>query len=105
MNKNYNRSLWMIAALFVAALQYGCAGSQTHESTGEYVDDSAITAKVKSGLASDSTVSALDVHVETYKGTVSLSGFVDTQDQKSRAATIAKNVAGVQHVENKITVK
>jgi len=105
MTKNYNRTLGMVAALFLAGLQFGCAGSTTRESSGEYIDDSAITTKVKSGLAHDSTVSAMDVHVQTYKGTVELSGFVDTQEEKSRAAAIAENVPGVQHVENKISVK
>lgn len=106
MTKKYSRSMWiMIAAVAMATLQFGCAGTSTRESTGEYVDDSAITAKVKSALASDSSVSAMDVHVETYKGTVSLSGFVDTADQKSRASTLAKNVPGVQKVDNNISVK
>lgn len=61
----------------------GCAGTATRESTGEYVDDSVITGKVKSALLADKTVSGMAVKVETFKGTVQLSGFVDTEDRKS----------------------
>ncbi len=83
----------------------GCAGSSTRESTGEYVDDSAITAKVKAALAKDDGVKAREVNVETFKGTVQLSGFVNSQAEKSRAADIAKGIQGVESVKNNITVK
>lgn len=106
MTKIYRHSLWIIiAAAFFTVAQVGCAGTSTRESTGEYVDDTAITAKVKAALGNDTLVSAFDVHVETYKGTVSLSGFVDTKQQKARAESVAKDVAGVQKVENNLTVK
>lgn len=95
------------ATLITAAGAFtgGCASTPTRESTGEYVDDSAITTKVKAELARDSSVSALDVKVNTYKGQVQLSGFVDTADQKSHAEQIARGVSGVQSVQNRITVK
>lgn len=83
----------------------GCAGTATRESTGEYVDDSTITAKVKSALVSDEVVRARDVRVETFRGTVQLSGFVDTPEQKSRAEDIAQGIPGVRKVKNNITVK
>jgi len=82
-----------------------CAATPTKESTGEYVDDSTITTKVKAEFVKDKTVSALDVKVETFKGVVQLSGFVNTAAEKSQAETIAASVNGVKSVQNKITVK
>jgi hyperosmotically inducible periplasmic protein len=75
----------------------GCAGTSTRESTGEYVDDSAITTKVKAELVRDPVVKALHV--------VQLSGFVDNKDQKNQAEADAKTVAGVKDVKNDIVVK
>lgn len=83
----------------------GCAGTPTRESTGEYIDSSSLTARVKSALASDEFVRARDVRVETFRGTVQLSGFVDSKAQKDRAAEIARSVQGVEEVKNNITVK
>lgn len=86
-------------------LPSGCAGTATSESTGEYVDDASITAKVKAAFVRDPIVKAMDVKVETFKGVVQLSGFVDTQDQKARAEQIARNIPGVQGVQNNISIK
>lgn len=83
----------------------GCAGDKYHESTGENIDDSATTGRVKSALRDDSVYKYPDVIVTTFKGTVQLSGFVDNGDEKSRANTLAKNVEGVKEVENNISVK
>ncbi len=93
------------SSLGLVSLQTGCAATPTKESTGEFVDDSTITAKVKAAFIHDETVKAFDVSVETFKGTVLLSGFVDTSEQRSRAAQIARGIRGVHDVENKITVK
>lgn len=89
----------------LALLPAGCAGTATRESTGEYVDDAGITAKVKAAFVRDPVVKALDVKVETFKGVVQLSGFVDSAEQKSRAEQIARNTTGVQSVRNNIAVK
>jgi osmotically-inducible protein OsmY len=86
-------------------LPAGCAGTATRESTGEYVDDAGITTKVKAEFVRDPVVKALDVKVETFKGVVQLSGFVDSQDQKARAEQIARGINGVQSVKNNIAVK
>ena len=94
-------SLGTGAALFST----GCAGSATKESTGEYIDNSAVTAKVKSAFASDDVVKAREINVDTFRGTVSLSGFVATEAEKSRAERIAASVEGVREVRNNITVK
>jgi hyperosmotically inducible periplasmic protein len=82
----------------------GCAGDRYHDSTGEYIDDSSVTARVKGALGDDS-YKYPDVKVITFKGTVQLSGFVDDHSQKSRAGTIARGVQGVKDVDNNITVK
>jgi osmotically-inducible protein OsmY len=83
----------------------GCAATATKESTGEYVDDSAVTTKVKAAFAKDEAVKATEVKVETFKGVVQLSGFVSTAAEKARAETLAAGVDGVKSVQNKITVK
>ena len=68
-------------------------------------DDATTTTKVKAAFVKDPVVSAMDVKVDTFKGTVQLSGFVDTAEQKSRAEQIAAGVNGVAAVKNNITVK
>jgi hyperosmotically inducible periplasmic protein len=89
----------------IATLSTGCAGTATRESTGEYIDDASTTAKVKAAFVRDPVVKALQVNVDTFKGVVQLSGFVDTAEQKSRAEQIAAGVAGVSGVKNNVTVK
>ncbi len=83
----------------------GCAGTSTRESTGEYIDNAAVTARVKSALASDDFVRARDVQVETFRGIVQLSGFVDSEAQKNRATEVARSVQGVEQVKNNLIVK
>ncbi len=98
----------LLAALALAApaaVFTGCAGTGTRQSTGEYIDDSAITAKVKTELIRDPVVKARQVEVETFKGHVQLSGFVDTEEQKARAAQLAQTVSGVVEVKNNLSVK
>ena len=89
----------------MAALVTGCAGDRYHQSTGEAIDDAGISMRVKSALSNDAEYKYAGVDVKTFKGTVQLSGFVDTRAQKSRAADLAKGVEGVKDVENNITVK
>ena len=109
MNAGIRCVLCAACSLVVVALMpltfSGCASTPYRESTGEYIDDSTITAKVKAALAKDPTVSAMQVNVETYKGVVQLSGFVKDKDAKSRAAELAKEVGGVRKVENNIVIK
>jgi hyperosmotically inducible protein len=97
-----NFFLVVIAAIFVAVMA-GCAGAGTK--TGEFVDDAAITSKVKTAFATDKTVSAMQVNVDTNKGNVRLSGFVDSEAEKRRAEEIARSVAGVRSVTNALTVQ
>ena len=82
-----------------------CSSTRTHESTGEYVDDSVITTKVKSLLAEDDFFKSFQISVETYKGTVQLSGFVNSQQAVDKAGQIARSVKGVKSVKNDLIVK
>jgi osmotically-inducible protein OsmY len=83
----------------------GCAGTPTSTSVGEKIDDSVITSRVKARFVEDKTVSALDIKVETFKGTVQLSGFANSLAEVSRATEIARNVPGVRSVVNDIRLK
>jgi osmotically-inducible protein OsmY len=82
-----------------------CAPTQTREGTGEYVDDSVITTKVKAAYAADSTVKATQVNVETFKGTVQLSGFVDSRESAQKAVELARGVKGVKSVKNDLVIR
>jgi hyperosmotically inducible protein len=94
-----------LGAVPVLTVITGCAGDRYHQSTGEDIDDHGITSRVKDALSNDAQYKYDGVQVVTFKGTVQLSGFVDTSDQKSRARDLAKGVEGVKDVENNITVK
>ncbi|MGZ4971052.1 MAG: BON domain-containing protein [Methylobacter sp.] len=83
----------------------GCASSPKAEGTGEYVDDSVVTTKVKAALVNDPNVSAAEVNVETFKGVVQLSGFVKTRAEMNRAIEVARGVPGVKSVKNNMTLK
>jgi hyperosmotically inducible protein len=94
-----------VAPVVAGLLATGCAGDRYHESTGESIDDTAITARVKSALGGDSQFKYGDVHVTTFKGTVQLSGFVSTSDARSHAVELAKNAEGVKNVTDSIDLK
>ena len=96
------RSLLMLLVLAVIA---GCATTRTQESSGEYVDSSVITAKVKVAIFDDPTLKVFDINVETFKDVVQLSGFVNSAEIKSRAAVVAGRVNGVKSVRNNLIVK
>lgn len=89
----------------LVALQSGCASTPTRESTGEYVDDASITTKVKAAFFGEKEIKSFDISVETFKGVVQLSGFVDNAEQKHRAGEVARGVAGVRDVKNSLVVK
>ncbi|MDD5266477.1 MAG: BON domain-containing protein [Methylococcales bacterium] len=94
----------LISLVFVVSVA-GCAGSKTHESTGEYFDDSAITTKVKATMLGKAKLKSSNISVETFKGIVLLSGFVDSNEQSTLAAEIARTVRGVKMVNNGLVVK
>jgi osmotically-inducible protein OsmY len=94
-----------LLVLLLVAVIAGCASTRTQESTGQYVDDSTITAKVKGEILGDPALKSFQIGVETFKGTVQLSGFVNSADVRDRAAVVASRVSGVKSVKNDLIVK
>ena len=94
-----------IGALAMAPGLTGCAGERYTQSTGERIDDKVDSTRVRGALSEDTQYKYEDVKVQTFKGVVQLSGFVNSRDQKNRAGDLAKKVEGVKEVENNITVK
>jgi osmotically-inducible protein OsmY len=102
------RFIKKITALIFAGLLISltaCAATQTKESTGQYVDNSVLTAKVKTAIFNEPSLKTLEIKVETFKGEVQLSGFVSTIDQTNKAVEVAKSVPGVTSVKNDMRVK
>jgi osmotically-inducible protein OsmY len=97
-------TLFLVSLLAVTTLS-GCAGGKTYESTGEYLDDSVISTKVKTSLLNDPKVKLLHINVETFKGVVQLSGFVNNNEAATRAVDLARRVKGVKQVNNSLIVK
>ena len=95
----------LFAAVAFAAAMVGCASSPTQESTGQYIGDTAITAKVKAAIFNDASLKSKEINVETFKGAVQLSGFVADPSDMSRAVAVAKGVSGVTAVKNDMRVK
>jgi len=83
----------------------GCAASPTQESTGQYLDDTAITARVKAAIFNDPVISSAEINVETFKGVVQLSGFVQSADHISRAVKLTQEIQGVRAVRNDMRIK
>jgi hypothetical protein len=96
-------SSFFIAIALVSVL--GCAGTSTKESSSEYVTDSWITTKVKAALIENPRVKATEVNVETFKGTVQLSGFVSSNAALQEAIHVARNIQGVTSVKNDMRIK
>jgi osmotically-inducible protein OsmY len=82
-----------------------CAPTRTRESAGEVVDDSVITAKVKAALVKEPDTKAYQIQVDTFRGVVQLSGFVDSTQARSKAVSVARTVGGVKEVRNSLEVK
>jgi len=83
----------------------GCASTQKHEGTGEYVDDSVISTKVKAAILNERTLSSAEINVETFKGEVQLSGFVNSRADINKAVAVARSVGGVKSVKNSMQLK
>jgi len=103
--KKRNTVIHCLLLLMLIAAFAACASTSKQESTGEYVDDSVITTKVKSLLAADDFLKSFRISVETYKGSVQLSGFVNSQQAVDKAGQIATSVKGVRSVKNNLIVK
>ena len=96
-------SAFFFAILLLSML--GCASSSTQEGTGEYVDDTVITAKVKAAIFNEATLKVAEINVETFKGVVQLSGFVRSNAAMYKAVEIARSVGGVTSVRNDMRLK
>ena len=103
MNPFKKFSLFFVALLY--AFMLGCSSTPKQEGTGEYVDDTVITAKVKAAILDDPTLKVTEINVETFKGRVQLSGFVSSQTQLNHAVEVARKVKGVKSVANDMRLK
>lgn len=95
----------LLAAALATLLLTACAATPKQESTGEYLDDTAITTRVKAAFVADKQVSAMAINVETFKGTVQLSGFANSMQERDQAVEVARSVSGVKAVKNDIRLK
>lgn len=102
---NLQRTTRLLVGIGLTAAFLGCAATQTRESTGQYVDNSVITTKVKAAIFEDPTLKMLQINVKTYDTKVQLSGFVDSAQNAAKAGEIAKGVPGVGSVQNDLMVK
>ena len=97
-----------VSAVFLAvtlASTVGCSSTPQKEGTGQYIDDSVITAKVKAAIFDNPTTKATEINVETFKGVVQLSGFVISQDAANKAVELTNSVSGVKSVKNDMRLK
>jgi osmotically-inducible protein OsmY len=97
-----------LSAAFMALIlitAVGCASTSKQEGTGEYVDDSVITTKVKAVIFNEPTLKSSEINVETFKGVVQLSGFLSSQTSVNKAIELSRQVAGVKSVKNDMRVK
>ena len=99
-----NRFVAIIFAILLASM-LGCAGTSTKESTGEYVDDTVITTKVKTAIFNEPSLKSAEINVETFKGTVQLTGFVSSRASIDKAVEITRGVPGVTSVRNDMRLR
>ena len=103
--KNRNRIIGCFVSLTLIVTLMACASTSNRESTGQYIDNSVITTKVKSLLANDDFLKSFQISVKTYKGEVQLSGFVNSAQASTRAVELTKSVDGVKSVNNSLLIK
>jgi osmotically-inducible protein OsmY len=102
---NITRKLATLAGILFLAVTVGCASTAKKEGTGEYVDDTVITTKVKAAILNEATLKSAEINVETFKGVVQLSGFVSSPAAETTAVAVAGKVAGVKSVKNDMRLK
>jgi osmotically-inducible protein OsmY len=102
---NITRKFATIAAALLMATALGCASTPKQEGTGEYVDDTVITGKVKTAIFNEPSLKSAEINVETFKGIVQLSGFVSSPAAETTAVAVARNVGGVKSVKNDMRLK
>lgn len=100
-----SRKLATLAGIVLMATALGCASTATSEGSGEYVDDTVVTTKVKTAIFNEPTLKSAEINVETFKGTVQLSGFVASPADVDKAVAVARSVKGVTAVKNDMRVK
>jgi osmotically-inducible protein OsmY len=104
MRKSQNILKFLICIGLIAAFM-GCASTQKHESTGQYIDDTVITSKVKAAILDEPSLKVFQINVKTYQGAVQLSGFVDSMQSVTRTGEVAGTVTGVTAVKNDLNLK
>jgi hypothetical protein len=102
--RSFNRFATFFFVIFLASL-LGCASTSKQEGTGEYVDDTVITSKVKAAIFNDPSLKSAEINVETFKGVVQLSGFVNSREDINKAIQVARGVQGVVSVKNDMRLK
>ena len=102
--RSFNRFATFFFVIVFASL-LGCASTAKQEGTGEYVDDTVITAKVKGEIFNDPSLKSAEINVETFKGVVQLSGFVNSREDINKAIQVARSVKGVVSVKNDMRLK
>ena len=103
--KHRKTAALLVAACMAATVMVGCSSTPTQQSAGQAVDDGVVTAKVKAALVADPVTKAHQINVETFKGTVQLSGFVETDEARTRALQLARDVEGVRKVKDAMEVR
>jgi len=100
-----HRILTLLVCIGLMAAFVGCAATDKRSSTGEYIDDSVITSKVKAAILQEPDLKTLQINVKTFKGVVQLSGFVDSKQSVTKAGEVTRQVEGVVEVKNDLLVK
>jgi osmotically-inducible protein OsmY len=102
---NIVRKVASLVGILFVAMALGCASTAKQEGTGEYVDDTVITSKVKAAIFNEPTLKSAEINVETFKGVVQLSGFVSSKAAENTAVSVTRQVAGVKSVKNDMRLK
>jgi osmotically-inducible protein OsmY len=102
---NLQRTSRLVVCAGLLAASFGCASTRTHESAGEYVDNTVITTKVKAAIFNEPSLKTLQINVKSFKDQVQLSGFVDSASSITKAGEVARGVEGVGSVQNDLLVK
>jgi osmotically-inducible protein OsmY len=102
--RSFNRFATFFFVIVLAPL-LGCASTAKQEGTGEYVDDTVLTGKVKAAIFDDPSLKSAEINVETFKGVVQLSGFVNSREDINKAVRVARGIPGVTSVKNDMRLK
>src|SRR5664279_5090227 len=102
--RNLTRNISIFVGMLFIATMLGCASTTKQESTGQYVDDTVLTTKVKTAIFNEPSLKSAEINVETFKGVVQLSGFVSSRDAENAAVAAARKVEGVKSVKNDMRV-